>query len=464
LKVGGKVRFDAAYTPSQNQIAQRLQAQASSSGSNFAAGWTNGAIAASNETTTGYEARANVTLDARTQTSYGTLQTFVNMRETSQTGVLAQAGLDAKEAQSTQVEAAYIRFAGITAGRASEITTFMPNNYFFTAGNHLATYANGATQFGYTAILGGGLSATIGIEDPSSFSNSAVGFDGIGGPQLAYLTGIGGTEGYRMTLPVLAGQVRLDQSWGSAGVAGAVINNNVTQSPGVTATANVQNTISGATGSSLSATGWAAMANLKINLPMLAAGDELWLTTGYTRGFLDEILAYSNFKGSDTKNFVGGVIYTPASVYAFGTGTGASASTAAGTTGTLTSLEQTAAWNVAGILKHNWNDQWRSNLGISYASILPGTQTQATPYEAVPSGAITNTAGGGLQKMQYTSVAANLIWSPVANFDIGLEALYQNVHQNYLASDVAALTTQLGAAPKSNYSNVEGRVRLERAF
>jgi len=410
LKIGGKVRVDYAYTPAQNQVYQKASAAG------------NGYYVGGNETVTGYEARAAISLDARTQTSWGTVQTVLVDRLTNATGILKQTGADVSSASAAQVESAYIRFAGFTAGRASEITAFMPGSpNIFTAGGHWASYSNGVIQLAYTAVLGGGLSATIGIEDPSDFNNVAAGGDGYSAAGITGQT----LNGYVMKSPVLAGNIMCDQSWGTVGVTGSLVNNNVSYSTTTSAVSPV---------TSYSATGWSTTAVAKINLPQLAAGDALWLTAGYTKGFLDQILGWSNFKSSDTKNFVGGVVYTPASFYVWGNGT----------------TEQTAAWNVAGDLLHYWTSSLRSNFQVSYAAVTPGSYTQTQTF-----------TGGGLQKMNFTTVGANLIWSPVKDFDIGVDALYQKVNQNYVAGELSTLG---GLTPAGSYDNIEGRVRVERRF
>jgi len=443
LKIGGKVRVDYAYTPAQSQVSQKYTAAAAASkySGTFNSGTTYANAAASKwdasktyldgglETTTGYEARAAISLDARTQTSWGTLQTVFTERMTNQTGVLAAAGFDAKTASTSTVEAAYIRFAGFTAGRASEITAFMPGSpNIFTAGGHWASYANGVIQLAYTAVLGGGLSATIGIEDPSDFNNVSVGADGIGGAYVPAPGSAGASSGYVMTSPVVAGNIMYDQSWGTVGVTGSLINNNFTSQDATAASDPVNKA---------SATGWSTTAVAKINLPQLAAGDTLWLTAGYTEGFLDQVLGWGNFKSTDVKNFVGGAIYTPASFYVFQDASG------------NWHNEQTKAWNVAGDFLHYWTSSLRSNFQVSYAAVTPGSYTQTITF-----------TNGGLQKMNFTTVGANLIWSPVQDFDIGVEALYQRVGQSYASGD----TSVAGYNYASSYNNTEARMRVDRRF
>ncbi len=410
--------------------------------------WGSSALLGASESTQGYEARGRIDVDARTQTAYGTLQSVAQLRLTNATGILSQVGVDAKSATTSQVERAYIRFAGFTAGRSSEITAFMPSNAL-GFGGHWASYSNGVAQLAYTAVLGGGLSATVGIEDPSDFSNVAVGQNGIGG---AYAAASQTTSGYRMSkLPVIAGNVTFEQGWGSVGVAASAIQNNFIAADG----SSLTNVTTNAT-----KTGYSVTGNLKLNLPALGAGDQLWLTVGYSDGFNDQTIGWGNFKSSDTKNLVGGLQYTQASFYAWGVNAAgtAQATTAAGTAAATAFdhmvTEQTKAFNVAGVLQHYWTAEWRSNLMASYAATNPGSFTKAQSF-----------AQGGLAKQQFSTVAANLIWSPAKGFDIGLEAQYQNVHTDLNVADVAgAALGTTGYLVKASTSNWGTRLRLERNF
>ncbi|MDB5643200.1 MAG: hypothetical protein JWN07_2517, partial [Hyphomicrobiales bacterium] len=121
----------------------------------------------------GWEARARVDLDARTQTAWGTVQAVASLRLARTTGVLSEAGpgLSATAAGPT-LEAAYIRFAGFTFGAARDNFSFMPST-FYGAG-HWSSFANGAKQIAYTAVLGGGISATLAIQDATDTTAGGV--------------------------------------------------------------------------------------------------------------------------------------------------------------------------------------------------------------------------------------------------------------------------------------------------
>ena len=116
---------------------------------------------------------------------------------------------------------------------------------------------------------------------------------------------------------------------------------------------------------------------------------------------------------------------------------------------TIGGSEQTRAFNVTGIFVHYWTPSLRSILNANYTSIDPGSFTKATAW-----------ANGGLSKADLWQVAGQLIWSPVRNFDIGVELSYARLKQSLPLSVPAGL----GVLANVNPSNWTGRVRVERTF
>ncbi|MDB5509177.1 MAG: hypothetical protein JWL93_1646, partial [Hyphomicrobiales bacterium] len=154
VKVGGRVRADYAFSATQNIFSPTTAPTF-----NGTTGVRTNFLGTSSDAVNayGWEARGRVDLDARTPTAWGTVQTVLALRLARTTGVLAEAGpsLSASGASPT-LEAAYIRFAGFTFGAARDNFSFMPST-FYGAG-HWSSFANGAKQLAYTAVLGGGLS------------------------------------------------------------------------------------------------------------------------------------------------------------------------------------------------------------------------------------------------------------------------------------------------------------------
>ena len=286
IKVGGRVRADYSFSAGQD-----IYSSGTISG---VTGVRTNVLSTSNNAQNlyGWEARGRVDLDARTQTAWGTVQTVLALRLARTTGVLEQSGpgLSGSGAGAT-LEAAYIRFAGFTFGAARDNFSFMPST-FYGAG-HWSSFANGAKQLAYTAVLGGGLSVTVAVQDATDTTAGGVTAAGFGVPA-------GTTYAYN-NLPQINGRIDLEQGWGSASVMGAV-----GRAVGVNPTATYDT----------DKVTWAIGAGLKVNLPMLAAGDVLWLNAAYADGMTEYTTNWTSFKSSDTRRNVGGyVINHPSWIY-----------------------------------------------------------------------------------------------------------------------------------------------------
>ena len=162
LRISGRARFEAGYQPTYSRQA----------------GTNNG-------DTTGYRGLLRINMDARTQTSYGTLRAFVRLEAGSRTGgpygggtsgtqqrignAYAALGTDefGRAQQYVNVDKAFIQFAGLTAGRASSFFDFYAHDFEFT-GATAGSDVFSTNLIAYTATFGNGFSATISVEDPTA--------------------------------------------------------------------------------------------------------------------------------------------------------------------------------------------------------------------------------------------------------------------------------------------------------
>jgi len=450
LKIGGRVRVDTWYTPSKNSVALRSAGGPAFSGAPTPGGGTAG-IAGSTYTSAngidqlGWYARGLLMMDARTQSAWGTVQTVITMRLAAQTGLAQIApnapltAVPAAGSTGATIEAAYIRFAGFTIGDAASNFTFIPPYYFHS--NFSQGYPNGVRQFAYTATFGGGFSATLALENRGDSSNSttanSLGFNPMSAVA-ATATGVGPQR-----LPALVGQVRVDQGWGAVQLAGVVLQN----------TANFATPAGNATTTAfaplMTKTGWAVSLGVKINLPMLAAGDQFNMQVGYGNGATDYI-GYTGLNQNSpvTTNYVGGFLRNDRNMTIFCV-----------TAACIPGSETTKSFNITGIFTHYWTPTLRSNVVASYTQITPGSVTQNTDW-----------TNGGLSKASSWNVNGNVIWSPVRNFDIGLELSYARVRQSlaHLPGFLPSAVPCAPAAPQClanlSGSNWTGRMRVERTF
>src|SRR5215203_2032876 len=106
-------------------------------------------------------ARAILTMDSRQQTGYGTLRTYLSlgMSQDTNTGPTTN--------PSSYVNRAFIQFAGFTFGKATSYFDFVSSaavSYNAGMTNSPDTGDGGQIGAWYTAQIGNGISATIGIE------------------------------------------------------------------------------------------------------------------------------------------------------------------------------------------------------------------------------------------------------------------------------------------------------------
>ena len=408
LRIGGYVRAEYQYTPgvAVRSVATGLVTQV-----------------AGDQDTWGQEVRGRVDLDARTQSAWGTVQTVVRLRGSNVDGIRNSAATAlfgtgyapvANGSTSMTMERAYIRFAGFTFGVGSENFVTFPSIMYH--GNISAGFPNGIKQLAYTATFGGGFSATIALESRSDFNGQS------GVANWTYVT-------RPDTGLMLVGNVRADQSWGFVQLSGALGAN----SAQALTNTNANNLLSGASTQTSYAIGFGA----KVNLNQIAQGDAFYLTAAYAKGVfgLTGCNQITTCSDSSNKRMNGGVLGTMSNVVVTNTVLG------------VNTLAQSTSWNVAGLFTHYWTPSWRSNVEVGYMrySVPSATAVVATSLGS-------STIWGAM---------GNLIWSPVRNFDIGVELAY---YQNKLSIRNPALAFTAAGSPGLSNNNWSGKLRLERTF
>jgi len=399
---------------------------------------------ASSQSTAGYEIRGRIDVDARTPTSMGPARTFVRLRLANTSGIRNTAianntGYTQGVASTTgaTLESASVQWAGFTFGIAPENYAMMPSQFYNA--NPWTGFPNGMKQIAYTASLGGGLSATVALEDSNDMNYA---------------------QQYRdraSNAAVIVGNVRLDQSWGFAAVHGMVGNNSVQKNwvnytyvaPAFNSDGSEQvagyayiapfstfgapansNTLS--TGVATK-TGWAVGATVNLKLPMIAAGDQLWVTANYTDGQLGALMSsggLSNVNSAANKRLLGGMVRVDNNLMPTSS----------------TTFDSVTAWNVAAAFTHYWAPQWRSNFSAGFIEINPPK-------------VVDGTAGIQWGKGQLQVYTGSLIYSPVKDLDIGLETQYAALNNK-----VQNWSTGAPALEGLKPSNWTTKLRVERNF
>jgi hypothetical protein len=339
LRIGGRVRADALYAEPFSRANDAF----------------------------GVRVRGRLNVDARTQTAYGLLRTYVRFEITQNSGTpLGQSGAFANSAEVAQ---AFVQFGGLTAGK---VTSFFDNPDLPT--EHFGTLrfsdAPDVALFAYTFSFGTGFSATIAAEDglERRVGNAIVGTDAVTGLPVV-LNNFAG-----QTAPDLVGNVRYAGTWGSAQLSGAVH-----QTRGLIVNGLEPDT----------EYGYAVGFQAGVNLPFLGASDAAWFAATYTNG----ALGYLGF-GSETT--AGKATGFASDVFTF-----ADANTS-----------EARGWSLAGGVTHNWTPTLRSSVFGSWADVNF-------------SGAV-NT-GFGYSDFREYRIGANTIWAPVSGLNLGLEVIYANV-------------------------------------
>jgi Porin subfamily len=330
-----------------------------------------------------WRSRAGITADARSQTEYGTLRSYVYLAATSDSsGALASGGNGASNGTGASAytrlyaPAGFIQFAGFTAGKTGSFFDFDGQPYSNQSNVWSSNNGgNGIDLFAYTAQLGNGLSASIAAENNMGHRQGIAG-----------VTGAAEAAGGE-SMPDIVGNLRIDQAWGSAQLMGAAhqVNYGVPADPS-------------------DKVGFAVGAGLKVNLPMLGKGDYIIGQFTYAKGAIDYV--GSGLGQAQTVKQAG--------ITSFGPGWD-SVVTGVG------SADLTTGWSFTGGYEHYWVPGWKSSLYGSYGK-LEYTDAASVALLAATAG----TTVGSSANWSYWQIGSRTVWTPVANLDLSVEVMYQS--------------------------------------
>ena len=380
----------------------------------------------------GTRARGRLNVDARTATAYGTLRTFFRYELTNSSGFYAgltngnQGIIAPGTARNTApssfaaaaLDLAFVQFGPITAGRAQSFFDFYANDLGFST---VRTADSRLNLLAYTATFGSGFSATVSLEDRNT---------GTGGRENGVVSPAALSTTLGQDFPDVVASLRVDQGWGSAQLSGAISQRNIS---------NTGILFNG----SKDELGFAVQGGVKINLPMLAAGDFLFLQAAYADGALGYLGWGGQFgAGRQTTSVAGNqLIVADYSVDALG------------------NTNSATGWSFVAALRHFWTPQLRTEIYGSNSELSLGYTLAAQ-------------AGNGLVARSLDpkelTVAGNLIWSPVSGLDIGVEVVYTRTElkQAVLAANNAGARPALAAGGRLVKSDdaIAARLRIQRDF
>ncbi len=362
----------------------------------------------------GFLARGSISADARSQTEYGTLRSYIEI-QVQDTDTTAAAG------EIVNTTGAFIQFAGFTVGIAPSFYDFMSYAPYHYGNPRVGSNLGAAGQpvFGYTAQLGNGLSASLAVEDVNSRRNSVI--DGTAAGTAAFTATTMGTapvtDQAAQSMPDITANLRVDQVWGSAQLMGALhqVSALYYGAPASAATLGIQ----GHPGDKI---GTAIGAGLKLNIPGMP-GDVLWLQGNWSKGATAYATNVAYF--NKTNAGAGTLGYGIASDAVFG---------AVGT-----DLELTTAWNIGGIYEHRWSPTLRTAAYAGYTKF----EYSATANAQLCTLSALAAMASCQNNFAVWSVGARTEWTPAKNINIGLDVWYTKLNTASAGTSTAVSSTAI---------------------
>ncbi|NEW91367.1 porin [Rhodopseudomonas sp. BR0M22] len=442
IKLGGFIRAEYAFnaggmteTPSWNSAAGQGNRTANN---------------------TIYRSRADLNIDTRTATEYGVVRTYFDAVFTWTSGAPVAGG------DTPGVYFAFVQFAGFTFGKAvSQFSTpwnGAPGNITsnLLGGDDTST---GINQISYTAEFGNGVSASISLEDQSSY-RWAQGVSNVinanGGTAASWLQGTGNGTSYTAgtDVPDIVGKVRVDQAWGLFQVSAAAHQ----------VRASYYNPALETSGHPSDKWGFAVLAALSLkNLPT-GPGDSINLDATYADGATRYVIG-----GTSPNAFA---MYSSSGVGAYqSVGFGAAPDGVFAGTNNLngTGISTVKAWGIRGAFNHNWNPYWATSIFGAYSSVdfggTGGALYNAALAAAVPGFGTTYT---GNPNFNIAQIGVRTAWTPVKNLTFSGEVMWMRLDQNYSGVTAAAISPT-ATKPTAVYEfkdqdTVVGAVRVQRTF
>ena len=380
--------------------------------------------------------RNDISVDMRSQTEYGTLRSYIDIGSQIQhSGGAGGSVSSANGASAIYVTRAFLQFAGFTTGRMRSFFDMYFQGSYTIASQRMNgdSSPNGINGLAYTYQFGGGLSASLSLED-GGFGT------GGHGRSTANLTG-GGAIAFPadgtanridvkgQQFPDIVGNLRLDQAWGFVGLSGAIHD----ASGGYYGATTV-------TGHPSDKFGWAAAAAFTLTNAFGMQGDTVGAMAVYTRGA----------SGYATTNVTQNTFYGSGNNVALGwSGDGIYSAAGGG-------IELTDVWSFNGAYDHRWDPKWRTSIygglvGVIYSDgaknlICPGgSGGTPSPVGLGFTGGVTNCS----PNWNASQLGSRTLWNPVPDVDIGFDLSWY--HMNTAFAGQANLP-QNGARPGGTYS------------
>ncbi|MEX2036268.1 MAG: porin, partial [Xanthobacteraceae bacterium] len=277
----------------------------------------------------------------------------------------------------------------------------------------------GQEVFAYTAQLGNGVSASISAENAATRRENIY-RQGDGFGATFAIT----NRHAKLIAPDIVGNLRIDQAWGSAQVMAAAHD-----------ASGAYYTGDQGSGHPGDKWGWAVGGGIKINLPMIAAGDYVAAQVAYSEGALQYICQHPGCSFDNA--FQGG------SSFGYGIWTDAVYGATLGD-----EMQLTTGWGVAAAWEHFWTPSLRTSLHGGYLEVKYNDVANA--FLCTGAGISFTAAGAsGLatcnNDFKRWQVGSRTQWNVTKQFYMGFDVLYQVI--NTASEGATASVTGFGGQP-----------------
>src|ERR1700722_18809826 len=418
-----------------------------------------------------YDARAVVSADVRVPTSIGLLRGYMRLGAEMDTPI--GSSWMTTLAQPVQSNApfllwdrGYIQFAGFTVGKTrSFFDIYSASDGFLTYGNLRTTGDTDLTGVILAALTynaGNGFSASVSVEDPNGHYKVGVGnLNSVAMTPLGVITPsngyVSGALNQGMGVPDIIANLRVDQSWGYAGISGALHQ----------VAGGYFSTPIGATDPCGAFAPCSALGHPPVKFGgAVAVGGDIYVPTGpgdtfgVNAVFSDGAVDFAT-KGNRWQLYSGN-----SAGFAWGV------DGVFDNVGSDGSIQLTKAWSINSGYEHHWNDQWKTSVYGGYAAVnyngtatgiinqhlsatparVAGAAVCGVPVEGVVQPPLNMSGAGNTCSPDYSfwQVGTRTQYSPTPWLDLGVDTTYTRLNTAYRGSNVTLAGN--GAQPGGVYS------------
>lgn len=448
LKIGGYVRV-------------QTEMKAGASGQVFGTGGVLASARYNIEDTNdiNYTVRAVATFDARTQTEYGTLRSYIRAGWNQSTPAVSGAGTTPCNVAAAgnclaYWDRAFIQFAGFTVGRAQsffDMYTFGGAYTYLNTRTSGDTGAAGEDLWAYTVQFGNGVSYTLSLEDPAAHNKYGTcdgtaacwAINGVTTANNGFAIQGAANNGFRV--PDVITNLRIDQAWGYLGVSTAIhdVSGGYYTTPGQVGNGHPSTTY-----------GWAASFSGSFNL---AGGDNFGFNFVWTKGAPGYAFNSGNWQIYNSSQSVG-VAWIVDGLFDSTRPEGQQ-------------IQLTQAWSINAGYQHiwgpagTWGGKWRTTVYGGYVAVtyndaakniinshLPGA-AGTSPCGVPVAGAVwppLNIAVGSGNScspdFSFYQVGSRTQFNPHPLLDIGLDVFYTKLNTAYKGTSLGIYPAN-GARP-----------------